>query len=271
MEKNNIISKRINIPNSFNNKSKYYEDNINNKRNNQTNDNINYLNNFYQDPDIWTSPVNGPRFPYQKINLNNKPIKRKSLNNKKREKIDLGVVNIINLEKRRKKYERPWQISNNKSKDNSQTFKNNKSAKNLFFHKRKISIKGNKNNNKINKDKGPPKSSFLLFRYPENDGNGPDTQLIEMIEREVVNKNPNVSFNDIAELDNAKRALIEAVVLPLLMPDFFVGLRRPWKGVLLYGPSGTGKTLLAKALATQGKTTFFNVSPTTFASKWKGE
>jgi katanin p60 ATPase-containing subunit A1 len=83
--------------------------------------------------------------------------------------------------------------------------------------------------------------------------------------------NPNVSFGDIAELETAKRALIEAVVLPLLMPDFFVGLRRPWKGVLLYGPPGTGKTLLAKALATQGKTTFFNVSPTTFASKWKGE
>ena len=92
-----------------------------------------------------------------------------------------------------------------------------------------------------------------------------------MVEREVVDMNPNVSFDDIAELDTAKRALTEAVVLPLLMPDFFIGIRRPWKGVLLYGPPGTGKTLLAKALATQGKTTFFNVSPTTFASKWKGE
>ena len=90
-----------------------------------------------------------------------------------------------------------------------------------------------------------------------------------MVEREVVDMNPNVSFDDIAELENAKRALTEAVVLPLLMPDFFVGLRRPWKGVLLYGPPGTGKTLLAKALATQGKTTFFNVSPTTFASNGK--
>jgi katanin p60 ATPase-containing subunit A1 len=125
------------------------------------------------------------------------------------------------------------------------------------------------NNKKLKQQ--PPKSPFLMARYPEDNGNGPDTDLIEMVEREVVDMNPNVNFDDIAELESAKRALTEAVVLPLLMPDFFVGLRRPWKGVLLYGPPGTGKTLLAKALATQGKTTFFNVSPTTFASKWKGE
>jgi katanin p60 ATPase-containing subunit A1 len=108
-----------------------------------------------------------------------------------------------------------------------------------------------------------------LHHYPE--GEGPDGELIEMVEREVMEKNPNVKFEDIAELEGAKNTLKEAVLLPLLMPDFFRGLRRPWKGVLLYGPPGTGKTLLAKALATQGKTTFFNVSPTTFASKWKGE
>ena len=112
------------------------------------------------------------------------------------------------------------------------------------------------------------KSAFFLHHYPE--GEGPDGELIEMVEREVMEKNPNVKFEDIAELEGAKNTLKEAVLLPLLMPDFFRGLRRPWKGVLLYGPPGTGKTLLAKALATQGKTTFFNVSPTTFASKWKG-
>ena len=115
-------------------------------------------------------------------------------------------------------------------------------------------VKGNKN------DKNDPKSgksAFYLHHYPE--GDGPDGELIEMVEREVMEKNPNVKFEDIAELEGAKNTLKEAVLLPLLMPDFFRGIRRPWKGVLLYGPPGTGKTLLAKALATQGKTTFFNV------------
>lgn len=109
-----------------------------------------------------------------------------------------------------------------------------------------------------------------MDRYPKGNGNWPDTDLIEMVEREVVDMNPNVNFYDIAELESAKRALIEADILPLLMHDFFIGLHRPWKGVLLYGPSGIRKTLLAKVLATQGKTTLFNVFPTTFASKWKG-
>ena len=134
----------------------------------------------------------------------------------------------------------------------------------------KANPKGNdKNNNDKQPDPKNGKSAFYLHHYPE--GEGPDGELIEMVEREVMEKNPNVKFEDIAELEGAKNTLKEAVLLPLLMPDFFRGIRRPWKGVLLYGPPGTGKTLLAKALATQGKTTFFNVSPTTFASKWKGE
>jgi len=58
-----------------------------------------------------------------------------------------------------------------------------------------------------------------------------------------------VTFDDIAELIEAKTVLKEAVLLPLLMPDFFKGIRRPWKGVLMFGPPGTGKTMLARALA----------------------
>ena len=226
-------------------------------------DNINYLNGFYEDPDVWTSPDDDPRFPYQKTN-NNLQNKKKPITHKNT--FDLGVVNEKNVEKRRQNYERPWAVPvSSKPKENN-TKNNNKNTKNGLGRRKTAP---NKNEKKLKK--GPPKSPFLLNRYPEEEGYGPDTELIEMVEREVVDMNPNVSFDDIAELDNAKRALTEAVVLPLLMPDFFVGLRRPWKGVLLYGPPGTGKTLLAKALATQGKTTFFNVSPTTFASKWKGE
>lgn len=111
--------------------------------------------------------------------------------------------------------------------------------------------------------------TFLEFCYP--DGAGPDTELITMLERDVLDKNPQVSFDDIADLDETKKLLQEAVLLPILMPNFFKGIRRPWKGIMMFGPPGTGKTMLAKAVATTGKTTFFNVSASTLASKWKGE
>ena len=92
-----------------------------------------------------------------------------------------------------------------------------------------------------------------------------------LVQRDLVDRSPGVHWDDIAGLSTAKRLLEEAVVLPLLMPDFFRGIRRPWKGVLVFGPPGTGKTLLAKAVATECGTTFFNVSSSTLASKFRGE
>jgi katanin p60 ATPase-containing subunit A1 len=100
---------------------------------------------------------------------------------------------------------------------------------------------------------------------------GINKDLVEALERDIVQRNPNVKWDDIAGCDDAKKLLKEAVVLPMIMPEFFKGIRRPYRGVLMVGPPGTGKTMLAKAVATECKTTFFNVCSSSLTSKYHGE
>ncbi|KAJ1265716.1 hypothetical protein BS78_08G097300 [Paspalum vaginatum] len=82
-----------------------------------------------------------------------------------------------------------------------------------------------------------------------------------------------VTFGDIGALDNVKETLRELVMLPLQRPELFSKgqLRKPVKGILLFGPPGTGKTMVAKAVATEAGANFINVSMSSITSKWIGE
>ncbi|MDG6898498.1 MAG: CDC48 family AAA ATPase [Nitrososphaerota archaeon] len=90
--------------------------------------------------------------------------------------------------------------------------------------------------------------------------------------REVYLETPDVQWTDIGGLESVKKELQEAVEWPLKYPDLYdkIGYTMP-KGILLYGPSGTGKTLLAKAVATESEANFISVRGPELLSKWVGE
>lgn len=73
---------------------------------------------------------------------------------------------------------------------------------------------------------------------------GYETHLVESLEKDILQRNPSIQWSDVAGLNEAKAILQEAVVLPVIMPEFFKGIRRPWKGILMVGPPGTGKTMV---------------------------
>ncbi len=90
--------------------------------------------------------------------------------------------------------------------------------------------------------------------------------------REVLVEVPNVSWQDVGGLEEAKQELKEAVEWPLKYPEVFEHMKaKPPKGILLYGPPGTGKTLLAKAVANESEANFISVKGPEFLSKWVGE
>mmetsp|Transcript_32613 Transcript_32613/g.59052 ORF Transcript_32613/g.59052 Transcript_32613/m.59052 type:complete len:449 (+) Transcript_32613:75-1421(+) len=105
----------------------------------------------------------------------------------------------------------------------------------------------------------------------EDDADAEKKKLRGALSGAIVTEKPDVKWDDVAGLENAKDSLKETVILPTRFPQLFTGKRRPFKGILLYGPPGTGKSYLAKAVATEADSVFFSVSSADLVSKWQGE
>ena len=97
-------------------------------------------------------------------------------------------------------------------------------------------------------------------------------EVIPTVMREVSIEVPTTHWVDVGGLDEVKQALIEAVEWPIKRPEVFssVGIRPP-RGVLLYGPPGCGKTLLARAICTESEANFIGIKGPEIFSKWVGE
>jgi SpoVK/Ycf46/Vps4 family AAA+-type ATPase len=85
----------------------------------------------------------------------------------------------------------------------------------------------------------------------------------------IITEKPKVNWEEVVGLDTAKKAIKEAIVYPVQRPDLFpLGWPR---GILLFGPPGCGKTLIAAAVATEIDATFFSIDAASIMSKWLGE
>ncbi|PWA95488.1 AAA+ ATPase domain-containing protein [Artemisia annua] len=157
------------------------------------------------------------------------------------------------------------QVTSNVNFSNGNGHVNNASELSIYEQYRQARENAAANGVALPDGEKPKKALFPTFESAEM------RTLAESLSRDIIRGSPEVKWDSIKGLENAKRLLKEAVVMPIKYPKYFTGLLSPWKGILLFGPPGTGKTMLAKAVATECNTTFFNISASSIVSKWRGD
>uniref|UniRef100_A0A1Y1KL42 Spastin n=1 Tax=Photinus pyralis TaxID=7054 RepID=A0A1Y1KL42_PHOPY len=146
----------------------------------------------------------------------------------------------------------------------------NKQASTPPAIKKQLSVPGN--NSPARKGSLPSSSNNKsTIRQKSPTLRGVDPKLAQNILDEIVEGGAAVQWDDIVGQEIAKQALQEMVILPSLRPELFTGLRSPARGLLLFGPPGNGKTLLARAVANECQATFFAISAASLTSKYVGE
>jgi ATPases of the AAA+ class len=100
---------------------------------------------------------------------------------------------------------------------------------------------------------------------------GGERQRVEVNGQELVSEPPRITFEDIVDLEEVKKAIKKAIIYPVKRPDLYVDKIGWDRGILLFGPPGNGKTMLAAAVANEIKAAFIAVDASDIMSKWLGD
>ncbi|XP_009881504.1 PREDICTED: putative fidgetin-like protein 2 [Charadrius vociferus] len=117
----------------------------------------------------------------------------------------------------------------------------------------------------------PPKAPVFSSPPVEEQPKNVDPLVLELVNTKIVDRGPPVQWTDIAGQVSVKATIEEELVWPILRPGAYTGASRPPRTILLFGPHGTGKTLLSRCISTQLGSTLLKLSGTTLLSTWKAE